>query len=181
MTENNGQANGSERLAAPAPTATAGPGTTAARERIRVELNQREGVTKEAPPQAPAVPVIDERLDANDVTIMVTVKVHGRTRVLVNHCEFKTTVYEGLQDQMRGLLHQSIERIMTEARQAVSIKINSAVPMPDISPKERKRAGDEDDFLKEPIPPWPANQPASLPPDFALHVPPELPELDPQR
>ena len=75
------------------------------------------------------VEVIDAKLGENDLKLLITVSVHGRTKRVIEDCEFGATIYEGLRPERRARLFQSFERVLEEMRDAIAIKINTTVPM----------------------------------------------------
>jgi hypothetical protein len=79
------------------------------------------GATKQ---QSAPTQILDEALEENDVRIVISVDVHGRKSQFAK-LQMDRTVFEGLQDQHRGMFFQALENVLEEIQRAVGFKLNS--------------------------------------------------------
>ena len=149
------------------------------------------GATKEQP--APTQ-VLDAALEENDVRIVISVDVHGRKSQFAN-LKVEKTVFEGLQDQHRGIFFQALQNVLEEIQQAVGFKLNSKLDagrQPDKengyangdyrdeehpqsgSPQTPTANGGRSALMSEKIPPFTQEVDEQLVELLRIHVPPPL-------
>jgi len=157
MSEKNGTSNGQQ----PAVTSeSSAPGAATVNGQTSRDLSEQpnsqvKDIQPEAPSITPVQEVLDETLDEQDLKLQISVRVHGR-RLKIMDASFSKTMYDGLENDERGLLFTAIKKFLQEdVYEAIAVKINRKVPF--VIPEEpsngqKQKAKDRSGF--EPIPPY---------------------------
>lgn len=94
----------------------------------RRPLIAHENVTtpqKEPQVETPAL-IIDSKLEDQDLRIEINVRIVGRT-LLVMDCPFTSAVYGARMHQQRGVLLQTLERLLEDIRLTVALKADATI------------------------------------------------------
>ena len=103
------------------------------------------GVEKKAP-----APVLDEKLEENDLKFSINVKVYGRTESLAD-ITMERMIAEGKMEQNRWVLLKAVEDLITSACQGTALKLEAKLGAE--RPQNERHPGEgacfENDFRQE--------------------------------
>ncbi len=126
----------------------------------------------QAAPQVslPGEDIVDPGLTNDDMCVSLTVSVHGHKAVILDGAEFTRTFYAGMVYARRGLLFREFETFFDEIREAISIRVNTVVPVELPEEKSAVEPKPSQPAAFAGIKPWPAE----LDPKVLLHQEPDL-------